>query len=289
MSGAPQRGAAGEPVLEIAGLSVDAPRSGHPALLADVSLRASRLETVGVVGVSGCGKSVLASAILGLLRTPPLEIRGSIELLGQELVGKSEQELRRLRGSDVSLIVSNARSRLNPLLPVGEQLVRSIREKRPVSKAEAAVEARGLLESVGIGDPDRRMRALPSELSGGMCQRIVIAMGICNQPSLIVADEPTSGLDVTIQTQVLTLIRDILGRVGAAMVLMTRDLGVVAHYCDRVVVLEHGRIVEAAAVREFFHNPQHPHSQMLLEAAFASRGERGDEGAAERPLHGSST
>ena len=289
MTGAPSGGAAGETVLEIKGLTVDAPRSTHGSLLADVSLRAARLETVGVVGISGCGKSVLASAILGLLRTPPLTVSGSIELLGQELIGKPEQELRRLRGSDVSLIVSNARSRLNPLLPVGEQLVRSIRAKRDVSKGEAAIEARGLLESVGIGDPDRRMRALPSELSGGMCQRIVIAMGICNQPSLIVADEPTSGLDVTIQTQVLTLIRDILGRVGAAMVLMTRDLGVVAHYCDRVVVLEHGRIVEAASVREFFHNPQHPHSHMLLEAAFASRGERGDDGSAERPLQGGST
>jgi ABC-type dipeptide/oligopeptide/nickel transport system ATPase component len=130
-----------------------------------------------------------------------------------------------------------------------------------------------LLQQVGIADPDRRMRALPSELSGGMCQRVVIAMGICNQPSLIIADEPTSGLDVTIQTQVLKLIRELIGRVGAAMLLMTRDLGVVAHFCDRVVVLEKGRVVESAPVREFFYRPQHPHSKLLLDAAFASRGE----------------
>lgn len=264
---------ASQPVLEIDALSVDLPLHGKRVpLLSDISLQEARLETVGVVGVSGCGKSVLASAILGLLRTPPLEVRGSIRLNGDDLVGMPEEELRKRRGSEVSLIVSNARSRLNPLIPVGEQLVRAIREKRPVPKEEAAAEARALLESVGIGDPDRRMRALPSELSGGMCQRIVIAMGICNQPSLIIADEPTSGLDVTIQTQVLTLINEIMARVNAAMLLMTRDLGVVAHFCDRVVVLEKGRVVEAARVREFFYRPQHEHSRRLLDAAFASRG-----------------
>ena len=263
------------PVLEIASLSVGLGPGESAPLLSEISLHAARLETVGVVGVSGCGKSVLASAVLGLLRTPPLEVQGSIRLNGGELVGKSEAELRRLRGSEVSLIVSNARSRLNPLIPVGEQLGRAIRAKRRVSKREAAAEARELLESVGIGDPDRRMRALPSELSGGMCQRIVIAMGICNQPSLIIADEPTSGLDVTIQTQVLTLIRELIGRVGAAMLLMTRDLGVVAHFCDRVVVLQKGRVVESAPVREFFYRPQHDHSRLLLDAAFASRGESG--------------
>jgi ABC-type dipeptide/oligopeptide/nickel transport system ATPase component len=247
-------------------------RGNQVRLLSDVSLDAARLETVGVVGVSGCGKSVLASAILGLLRTPPLAVEGSIKLSGKELIGMQDSELRSLRGSEASLIVSNARLRLNPLLPVGEQVIRAIREKRPVSKEDAANEARALLESVGIGDPDRRMRALPSELSGGMCQRIVIAMGICNQPSLIVADEPTSGLDVTIQTQVLTLIRDLIRQGAAAMLLMTRDLGVVAHFCDRVIVMEKGRIVEQAGVREFFNDPKHPHSQMLLDAAFASRG-----------------
>jgi len=260
------------PVIEIEQLSVAPARRPDARLLNEISLHAARLETVGIVGVSGCGKSVLASAILGLLRTPPLRVEGSIKLSGRELVGMREADLRALRGSEASLIVSNARLRLNPLLPVGEQLVRAIRQKRPISKADAAAEARGLMQSVGIGDPERRMRALPSELSGGMCQRIVIAMGICNQPSLIVADEPTSGLDVTIQTQVLTLIRGVIHRVSAAMILMTRDLGVVAHFCDRVIVMEHGRIVEEAPVRDFFRDPKHPHSRMLLDAAFASRG-----------------
>src|SRR5262249_14521079 len=263
-----------KPILAIESLSVELEQRGRRVpLLSDVSLQARRLETVGIVGVSGCGKSLLASAILGLLRTPPVHVAGSVELNGIELVGRSEAELRKLRGNEMSLIVSNARSRLNPLIPVGEQIVRAIREKRPVPSDQAAAEARSLLESVGIGDPERRMKALPSELSGGMCQRVVIAMGICNEPSLIIADEPTSGLDVTIQTQVLRLIRELIGRVGAAMLLMTRDLGVVAHFCDRVVVLEKGRVVESSSVREFFYHPQHPHSRLLLDAAFASRGE----------------
>lgn len=262
-----------QPILRVTGLSVsrrDREGAATP-LLSRIEVSVRRREIVGVVGVSGSGKSLMTMAILGLLPVPPLELSGSILLNGDELLGMSEANLWRRRGSQMSLIVSNARSRLNPLLPVGEQIALAIREKRDVSQTQARTEALALLTSVGMADPSRRMRALPFELSGGMCQRVVIAMGICNEPSLMIADEPTSGLDVTIQTQVLVLIREIIERREAGMLLMTRDLGVVAHFCDRVVVLQSGRVAEAASVREFFRHPQHPHSRFLLDAAFGAR------------------
>lgn len=265
------------PVFEMKTVSVSVVgrRGGQgDRLLSDVALSVEKGAMVGVVGVSGSGKSLLASAALGLLRTPPFDVSGSITLKGEELIGMSETQLRQRRGNAISLILSDARSRLNPLLPIGEQIIRAIREKRQVSHHAAEVEARRLIESVGIGDPDRRMNALPSELSGGMCQRVVIAVGICNEPSMIIADEPTSGLDVTIQMQVLKLIRDLVGRRETGMLLMTRDLGVVANFCDHAVVLQQGRVVESRPVHEFFAEPEHQHSRFLLAAAFASRGER---------------
>lgn len=261
-------------VLEIKDLSVTfrtRAYSGQKALNG-LSLQVTRKQILGVVGVSGSGKSVLASAILGMLKSPPAEVSGSIKINGREIVGQSEDELRPRRGKDVSLILSNARFRLNPLLPVGEQIARAILAKRSIGKRAAHAQAVHLLEQVGIPDPSLRARALPHELSGGMCQRVVIAIGICNEPSLIIADEPTSGLDVTIQAQVLLLIKEILARRDSGMLMMTRDLGIVAHFCEHVVVLQEGHIVESAPVRDFFYRPQHEHSMMLLDAAFASRG-----------------
>lgn len=264
-----------EQVLDVGALEVKRGRVAGPLgdLLTDVTLSVAKREIVGVVGISGSGKSLLAAAILGVLDASHVQVTGSVKVNGIEMVGEPESALRKRRGSEIGFIVSNARARLNPLMSVGEQLVIAMREKRALSKTQAFAEARALLEAVGIGDPDRRMKALPSELSGGMCQRVVIAIGICNEPSLIIADEPTSGLDVTIQTQVLTLIREITTRRDAGMLLMTRDLGVVAHFCDRVIVLQAGRIVEASGIREFFANPQHEHSSFLLRAAFAARAE----------------
>ncbi len=262
-------------ILEVKDLGVTfATRTmGDVKALTNINLSVAERQIVGVVGISGSGKSVLASAIMGLLKQPPAKVTGSIKINGTEVIGQSEEELRYRRGRDMSLILSNARARLNPLISVGSQIGIAIRAKnKNMSKQEAEERAIQLLESVGIPDPKMRYRALPHELSGGMCQRVVIAIGICNEPKLIIADEPTSGLDVTIQTQVLLLIKDILARRDSGMLLMTRDLGIVAHFCDHVVVLEKGLIVETAPVRDFFYQPKHDHSKMLLEAAFAAKG-----------------
>jgi oligopeptide/dipeptide ABC transporter ATP-binding protein len=280
-------GDAGNTILTVEQLSVGFREGREPnsEVIRNLSLTVAGQEVLGVVGASGSGKSILARSVLGLVRTPPGVVRGSIRLHGQEMVGLSESAVSRLRGQQMSLIVSNARARLNPLISVGDQVARAVRGGRHLGNSEARVEALHLLEAVGMPDPRRRFHALPEELSGGMCQRVVIALGIANEPRLIVADEPTNGLDVTVQAQVLKLIREIMSRRDAGMLLMTRDMGVVAHYCDRVAVLDHGEIVEVADVASFFRAPQHARSRALLDAAFASRGAEGTEARKFGRLH----
>ncbi|MFN8593825.1 MAG: ABC transporter ATP-binding protein [Thermomicrobiales bacterium] len=262
------------PVLAVNDLSVVfRSGGGERKALDDVSLTLRAGETLGVVGRTGAGKSVLARAIMGLVRHPGSIAGGSIRFQGDELVGMPEDRLNAMRGKDLALIVSNPRARLNPLLSVGTQLANVITAKQQLSKKASHARAIELLASVAIADPARVARSLPHELSGGMCQRVIIVMALANSPRLLIADEPTAGLDVTVQTQVLELMMGLVQDQGAALLLMTRDLGIVAHFCQRVSVLLAGKVIEDRPVRAFFADPRHPHSAYLLQAAFAARGE----------------
>ena len=238
-----------------------------------VSLTVNEGEVLGVVGRSGSGKSVLARSIMGLINAPGRIVGGEVCFRGRSLTKLAEEELNLIRGSEISLIVGPARSRLNPLVTIGNQLANVIRAKQKVSKERAYAQGQQLLAAVQIGDPARIARSLPTELSGGMCQRVIIAMALANSPSLILADEPITGLDVTVQLQVLDLMMDLVRQRGAALLLMTRDLGVVAHYSQRIAVMKDGQIVEEKDTRAFFARPEHPHSIHLLTAAFAARGQ----------------
>jgi ABC-type dipeptide/oligopeptide/nickel transport system ATPase component len=262
------------PVLEIVNLQTHFyVQDGVCRALDGVSLTLHEGETLGIVGRSGSGKSVLARSIMGLIDPPGRIVGGEIRFKGRNLIGLPEGELNSIRGSEMTIIVAPARSRLNPLLAVGNQLTNVIQAKQDISKKKAMEKAVDLFASVGMNDPKRVAKMLPIELSGGMCQRVIIAMALANNPRLILADEPISGLDVTVQVQILDLMMELLEQQGAALLLMTRDLGVVAHYAQRVAVLSEGRIVEEKETRRFFANPEDPRSKELLDAAFAARGE----------------
>jgi peptide/nickel transport system permease protein len=249
--------------------------AGVKAALSGGSLSVDSSESLGIVGTTGSGKSVLARAIMGLIQPPGYVGGGSIRYGGKELIGLGESQFRNLRAHDFGFIVANPRARLNPVVSVGAQLVNVIRAKQPTLNQRAALRhALELLHSVSIADPERIAKSLPHELSGGMCQRILIAMAVSSEPKLLIADEPTAGLDVTVQMQVLDLIKGLVDKSRAALILMTRDLGIVAHYTQRVVVLREGVVVEESSVRNFFENPQTEHSAYLLKAAFASVGSR---------------
>jgi len=225
-------------------------------------------ETVGIVGESGCGKTVTSLSILGLLPTPPARILegSSIRFRGEELVGASARKLRGIRGNDISMIFQEPMSSLNPVYTVGDQIGEALRLHRGMSRREARSEAVRLLEEVGIANAERRVDEYPHELSGGMRQRVMIAMALSCTPELLIADEPTTALDVTIQAQILELIADLRARRGMAVLLITHDLGVVAEVCDRVVVMYAGQIVERGTVEEIFADPRHPYSRGLLES-----------------------
>ena len=241
--------------------------------LRGVSLEVAEGEILGIVGESGCGKSVLARAILRTTKRPGRVVGGRIVFLGADLAQKSDREMQYLRGRDIALIVSNPKIHLNPVLQVGAQITNVIQaNNEDTSKSEARQRAQDLIEALGIGDPPRVMKSLPDELSGGMAQRILIAMALSNNPKLLLADEPSSGLDVTVQLQVLELMKALVRDHAAATIIMTRDLGVVAHYCDRIIVMHEGEIVETGEVKSFFENPEHPHSRSLLQKTFAAVG-----------------
>ncbi|HUM15720.1 MAG TPA: ABC transporter ATP-binding protein [Candidatus Nitrosotalea sp.] len=228
------------------------------------TLRIAPGEVVGLVGESGSGKSVTALAILRLLRPPARVLGGRIELDGRDLLGCSEQEMRAVRGSQISMVFQSPRTSLNPVLSVGRQIERLLvrhAAARPGQARERVVE---MLREVGIAEPERRARQYAHQLSGGMCQRVMIAMALATSPRLLIADEPTTGLDVSIAAQILDLLRDLGRRTGAAILMITHDLGVVARLCDRVVVMHAGQTVEWAPVRELFHAPAHPYTRALL-------------------------
>ncbi len=228
------------------------------------SLRVGAGEVVGLVGESGSGKSVTALAILRLLRPPARVMGGRIEFDGRDLLACSEEDMRAVRGAQISMVIQSPRTSLNPEPPVGHQIERLLVRHGAAPPGEARARAVEMLREGGIGGPERRVRQYAHQLSGGMCQRVMIAMALATNPRLLIADEPTTGLDVSIAAQILDLLGDLGRRTGAAILLITHDLGVVARRCDRVVVMHAGQTVEWAPVRALFHAPAHPYTRALL-------------------------
>ena len=231
-----------------------------------VSFAVEAGETVAIVGESGCGKSVTSMSILRLIREPPGRIAGGVRFAGRDLLTLSERQMRQLRGNEIGMIFQEPMTSLNPVLTLGRQIGESLRLHRGMSPKQAEARAVEMLELVGIPAPGRRIRQYPHELSGGMRQRVVIAMALACDPKLLIADEPTTALDVTVQAQILDLMRDLKRRLGSAIILITHDLGVVAEMAERVVVMYAGRVVEEAKVGEVFARPLHPYTRGLLGA-----------------------
>jgi oligopeptide/dipeptide ABC transporter ATP-binding protein len=241
-----------------------------------VNFSIPRGKTLGVVGESGCGKSVTALTVMGLLDIPPAEIVEGSRIIfeGQDILQLSEDERRKLRGSEMAMIFQEPMTSLNPVFRVGDQIAEAVKHHMDVTDEEADQRAVDALARVGISSPERRARQYPHELSGGMRQRVMIAMGLACEPKLLIADEPTTALDVTIQAQILELIRETQELTGAALMLITHDLGVVAEMVDEVIVMYAGRVVEHGTAQEVLLDPRHPYSEGLL-ASIPSRASRG--------------
>ena len=223
-------------------------------------------ETVAIVGESGCGKSVTANSILRLVPQPPGKIGGAIRFQGRDLLKLSERAMREVRGNDISMIFQEPMTSLNPVLTIGRQIAEPLRLHQGLSRESVEQRVVEMLGLVGIAEPRRRAREYPHQLSGGMRQRVMIAIALACRPKLLIADEPTTALDVTIQAQILNLMTDLKQRVGAAIILITHDLGVVAEVAERVMVMYAGRKVEEAPVAELFRSPRHPYTRGLLSA-----------------------
>lgn len=228
------------------------------------SLDAGR--TLGIVGETGAGKSLTATSVMGLLRPPARVVQGRALFEGRDLLAMDPAELNEMRGRDIALVVQSPKSSLDPLTRIGDQLCRIHRVHRGGTQQQARARAIEMLTAVGIPDPARRMSAWPHELSGGMAQRVLIALALINRPRLLIADEPTTGLDVTVQAQILDLLRDLVRQSGIGAMIITHDLGVVAHYCDEVAVMYAGAIVESGPVSSVFADPAHPYTQNLIAA-----------------------
>ncbi len=254
------------PVLEVEDLSVTFTRRGEASTLAvdGVSFAVAPGETIGLVGESGCGKSVTSLAVMGLLPPRGVEVGGSVRLDGQELLGASDRTLRKLRGADMAMVFQDPLSSLNPTVTIGTQVTEVLYEHRHMDRKSAVAEATDLLDRVGIPDPVRRMGEYPHQLSGGMRQRALIAMALACSPRLLIADEPTTALDVTIQAQILELLKELVIDSGTALVMITHDLGVVAGLCDRVHVMYAGKIIETADRHDLFARPRQPYTGGLL-------------------------
>ncbi|MDH4424610.1 ABC transporter ATP-binding protein [Bacillus cereus] len=231
-----------------------------------VSFAVREGETVCVVGESGCGKSVTALSIMGLIAESGSVVGGDILYEGKSLLGMKEKELRSLRGNDIAMIFQEPMTSLNPVFTVGEQIVETLREHELLSKNEAYKKAIELIRKVGIARADEIVHSYPHELSGGMLQRIMIAVALSCNPKLLIADEPTTALDVTIQAQILDLLRQIKEEFKTSILLITHDLGVVAEMADYVVVMYGGKVIEEAPVLEIFQNPKHPYTKGLLKS-----------------------
>ncbi len=258
--------AASAPLLEVEGLKTHFfTRDGVVRAVDGVSFSVHAGETLAIVGESGCGKSVTSLSILRLIASPPgRTVAGSIRFEGRELLALPEPDMRKVRGNEISMIFQEPMTSLNPVLTIGRQIAEALVLHRGLARAAANARAVEMLAVVNIPEPARRVREYPHQLSGGMRQRVMIAMALACSPKLLIADEPTTALDVTIQAQILDLMRALKEKTGAAIVLITHDLGVVAEMAQRVVVMYAGRKVEEAPVAELFARPRHPYTQGLL-------------------------
>ena len=262
-----QRGAGGGgPLLSVEDLRVTFTRQGEEPFVAvdGVSFEVHPGQTVGLVGESGCGKSVTSLAIMGLLPDRGNRVEGRAFYEGDDLIGLSRQEMRDRRGRDIAMIFQDPLSSLNPVVPIGIQVTEVMERHRGMKRKEAMPQAQELLERVGIPDPRARLKNYPHQLSGGMRQRALIAMALACAPRLLIADEPTTALDVTIQAQILALLKELVEETGTALIMITHDLGVVAGLCDEVNVLYAGRIVERGDRYGLFGQPRHPYTNGLL-------------------------
>jgi oligopeptide/dipeptide ABC transporter ATP-binding protein len=256
-------------LLEVDGLSthyISARGTRVTRAVQDVSFSLDAGETLGVVGESGSGKTTLALSLLRLLPTAARIVGGAIRFDGDDLMEKSEVEMRHIRGKRIAMILQDPMASLNPLFTIGDQVAEPIRVHEHESRRSAWNKARGLLEAVRIAAPGQRVREFPHQLSGGMRQRIVGAIAISCEPRLLIADEPTTSLDVTIQAQYLSLLRDLQKEHGLALIFITHNLGIVAKMCDAVAVMYAGRLVESGPVRQIFNAPAHPYTKALIES-----------------------
>jgi len=257
------------PLLEVRDLRTWFRTPEGPARAVDgVSFRLDDGETLGLVGESGCGKSVTALSLTRLVPEPPAEIRpgSSVRLRGEELLTAGEARLRRVRGGEIAMVFQEPATSLNPVLTVGDQVEEALRAHRGLDGGEARREAVALLGRVGIPDPGSRVDDHPHQLSGGQRQRVMIAMALACRPSVLVADEPTTALDVTVQAQILELLRSLQDEFGMALLLISHDLGVIAEMADRVAVMYAGQIVEEATAGDLYDDPRHPYTRALLDA-----------------------
>jgi ABC-type dipeptide/oligopeptide/nickel transport system ATPase component len=255
------------PLLEVQHLTVTFDSARAPVVAVDdVSFAVARGETLGVVGESGSGKSVTAFSILRLIQPPGRITGGRVLFEGRDLLALSEREMRAVRGAGISLIFQEPMTALNPVMTVGDQIGEALTVHRMATRAEARVRAVELLDAVHIPDAARRVRDYPHQLSGGMRQRVMIAIALACRPPLIIADEPTTALDVTIQAQVLELLRELKAQYNLALLLITHDFGVIAEMADRVAVMYQGRLVEEGPVRQILRAPRHEYTQALLAA-----------------------
>jgi oligopeptide/dipeptide ABC transporter ATP-binding protein len=255
-------------LLEVHDLRTEfAPRRASAAIaVREVSFTVDKSEMLGLVGESGCGKSVTAMSLVRLIEPPGRVTAGTIVFDGADISQMPERDLRGLRGKRIAFIFQDPMTALNPVLTIGTQLIETLRAHEPMSRSEAFRAARDWLCRVRIPDADHRMHQYPHELSGGMRQRVMIAMAFCLKPELLIADEPTTALDVTVQAQILDLMDDMRRESQTAVLLITHDLGIVAQRCDRVAVMYAGEIVETASVTDLFESPKHPYTQALLAA-----------------------
>lgn len=252
------------PLLDVRNLSVEFRTERGPVrAVDDISFELARGETLAIVGESGSGKSVTSLALLGLL-DKTATVSGAVVFDGSDLAAATPEEMRAIRGNRIAMVFQEPMSSLNPVLTVGEQIAEPIRLHKNVSQPEALRQAGELLEKVSIPDAAARLKEYPHQFSGGMRQRVLIAMALACRPALIVADEPTTALDVTVQAQILELLKALTRETDAALVLITHDLGVVARYADRVAVMYAGRIVESAPARDLFSDPRHPYTRGLM-------------------------
>ncbi|MDO4371098.1 MAG: ABC transporter ATP-binding protein [Clostridia bacterium] len=248
-------------------------QNGEVKAVNDVSITVPKRSIIGIVGESGCGKSMTARSIIRLLKYPGKIVSGSVRLAGKELTTLSERDMADVRGEEISMIFQEPMTSLNPVVKVGKQVREVVMLHRKVRAKEARAEVLRIFEKVGISEPERRYECYPHELSGGLRQRVMIAMAMICRPKLIIADEPTTALDVTVEAQILQLMKGLRDEIGTSIILISHNLGVIAQVCDYVYVMYAGRVVEQAETFELFDHPSHPYTRGLMNAVASLEGE----------------